>query len=105
MVGLGGLFTPGVGAGLLAVLPYGIFCGGVGRSVYPRRCRGLLAESPTGFFGWGYYIPRHDVSTEKVNAVALKKLPATLQVVGAVLYFCPLVNVRELRCLFGGGES
>ena len=51
------------------------------------------------------YIHHHDVSTEKVNAVALKKLPATLQVVGAVLYFCPLVNVRELRCLFGGGES
>ena len=31
VVGLGGLFTPGDGAGLLAVLPYGLFWVGGGR--------------------------------------------------------------------------
>ena len=104
VVGLGGLFTPGVGAGLLAGSPTGFFL--LGRAVYPRRWGGATRRiALRAFLWWGYYIPRHDVSTEKVNAVALKKLPATLQVVGAVLYFCPLVNVRELRCLFGGGES
>ena len=95
---------PALGRGYSPCCPTGFFL--LGRAVYPRRWGGATRRiALRAFLWWGYYIPRHDVSTEKVNAVALKKLPATLQVVGAVLYFCPLVNVRELRCLFGGGES
>ena len=63
----------------------------------PPALPGATRRKPLTGFMWigGYYIPRHDVSTEKANAVALRIDARGAGIMMGVLF---IVQVSKIDC-------